>query len=70
MDKLMSKDFWKNALARAIHTFFQTFLGATLGAVVFTDVNWVYVLSASAFASVCSVAKSVVVGMPEYNNEE
>lgn len=66
MDKLMSKEFWKNALARAIYTVAETFLAMLLGAVVLTDVNWLYVLSASALAGLASIAKSIVVGMPEY----
>lgn len=66
MDKLMSKEFWKNALARAIYTVAETFLAMLVGAVVLTDVNWLYVLSASALAGLASIAKSIVVGMPEY----
>lgn len=69
MEKLASKEFWKHALARAIYTIAETFIAMTLGAVVFTDVNWVYTLSASAFAGVLSIAKSIVKGMPEYKEE-
>lgn len=69
MDKLMSWQFWKNALARAIYTIAETFLAMIVGAVVFTDVNWVYTLSASAFAGFVSLLKSIVVGMPEYKEE-
>ena len=68
MDKLMSWQFWKNAFARAIYTIAETFLGMLVGAVVITDVNWLYVLSASALAGVASIAKSIVVGMPEYKD--
>lgn len=70
MDKLLSWDFWKNALARAIHTVAQTFLAMIVGAVVFTDVNWAYTLSASLFAGFVSILKSIVIGLPEYNDDE
>lgn len=61
----MDKDFWKAALIRAIKTICQTAI-ATIGtAIAITDVNWVYVLSASALAGVLSILTSLSVGLPE-----
>ena len=61
----MSKDFWKAALIRALKTVCQTAV-ATIGtAIVVTDVNWVYVLSASALAGILSLLTSISVGLPE-----
>lgn len=66
----MSKEFWKAALIRAIKTVCQTAV-ATIGtAIVVTDVNWVYVLSASALAGILSILTSVSVGLPEVNLAE
>ena len=66
----MSKEFWKAALIRAIKTVCQTAV-ATIGtAIVVTDVNWVYVLSASALAGILSVLTSVSVGLPEVSLAE
>ena len=63
----MSKDFWKAAAIRALHTVAQTAI-ATIGtAALLTEVNWLAVLSASALAGVVSLLKSVVVGIPEVN---
>lgn len=66
----MSKEFWKAALIRAIKTVCQTAV-ATIGtAIVVTDVNWVYVLSASALAGILSILTSVSVGLPEVSLAE
>lgn len=61
----MTKEFWKAALIRAIKTICQTAV-ATIGtAIVVTDVNWVYVLSASALAGILSLLTSISTGLPE-----
>ena len=61
----MTKEFWKAALIRALKTVCQTAV-ATIGtAIVVTDVNWVYVLSASALAGILSLLTSISVGLPE-----
>lgn len=61
----MSKDFWKAALIRALKTVCQTAV-ATIGtAMVVTDVNWIYVLSASALAGILSLLTSISTGLPE-----
>lgn len=61
----MTKDFWKAALIRALKTVCQTAI-ATIGtAMVITDVNWIYVLSASALSGILSLLTSISVGLPE-----
>ena len=66
----MSKEFWKAALIRAIKTVCQTAV-ATIGtAMVVTDVNWLYVLSASALAGILSILTSLSVGLPEVSLAE
>ena len=66
----MTKDFWKAALVRALHTMAQTAV-ATIGtAAVMEDVNWMFVLSASALAACVSLLKSVAVGLPEVSDAD
>ena len=61
----MNKDFWKAALIRALKTVCQTAI-ATIGtSMVITDVNWTYVLSASALAGILSILTSISIGLPE-----
>ena len=61
----MTKEFWKAALIRAIKTICQTAI-ATIGtAIVITDVNWLYVMSASALSGILSLLTSISVGLPE-----
>lgn len=61
----MTKEFWKAALIRALKTVCQTAI-ATIGtAIVITDVNWLYVLSASALSGILSLLTSISVGLPE-----
>lgn len=61
----MDKTFWYATLIRAIRTICQTAV-ATIGtAMVVTDVNWVYVLSASALAGILSILTSIATGLPE-----
>lgn len=59
------KKWIKCAAIRAIRTVAQTFI-ATIGtAAVMSDVNWVYVASASCLAGIVSLATSAVLGLPE-----
>ena len=66
----MNAEFWKAALIRAIKTVCQTAI-ATIGtAMVVTDVNWLYVLSASALSGILSILTSLSVGLPEVDLAE
>lgn len=66
----MNKAFWKAAGIRALHTMAQTAI-ATIGTTAMvSQVDWVVVLDASALAGVCSLLKSLVVGLPEVDDGE
>ena len=66
----MTKDFWKATGIRALRTVCQTAI-ATIGtAMVITDVNWMYVISASALSGLLSVLTSIATGLPEVQLEE
>ena len=62
---MTTKSFWSAAAIRAAHTACQTALGVIGAAVMFQDVNWAAVLSASALAAIVSMLKSIAVGLPE-----
>ena len=61
----MNKDFFRAAGIRALRTFCQAFVATVGTAAVLSDVNWQYVLSASALAALLSIATSVITGLPE-----
>lgn len=62
----MGYEFWKAALIRAAHTWLQAFIAAIpSSAAVLSDVNWKLVVSAATLAAVISLAKSVIIGLPE-----
>lgn len=59
MDKLISKEWWKEAGTRAIKTVAQTAV-AMIGTLAFIeDVNWIGILSASALAGLLSILTSI-----------
>lgn len=61
----MDKTFWRATLIRAVRTICQTAV-ATIGtAMAVTEVNWLYVLSASALAGILSILTSIATGLPE-----
>lgn len=68
MDKLMSKEWWKEAGTRAIKTVAQTAI-ATIGTTALIEnVNWIVVLSASALAGALSILTSIAtIPDPEEN---
>lgn len=62
-------DFIKAALIRMVRTIAQTAI-ATIGtSAVMTDVNWMYVGSASLLAGILSLLTSIVTGLPEVGDE-
>lgn len=61
----MGVSFWKAALIRAIRTICQTAIASIGTALVLSDVNWLYVLSASALAGLLSILNSIATGLPE-----
>lgn len=58
-------DFWKAALNRALRTVAQTALASISTAVVLSDINFRYVISASAVAGILSILTSISTGLPE-----
>lgn len=69
MKLLTNKDWWIAAGTRAIRTVAQTAVAMTGGAIVFSDINWVYVGSASALAGILSLLMSIA-GLPEVEEED
>ena len=64
----MTKKWFKAAVVRSIKTIAQTAV-ATIGTTaMFSDVNWVMVLSTSALAGVLSLLTSVA-GLPEVTED-
>lgn len=67
--KKLTKEWFVAAGIRAIRTFAQTAL-ATIGtAAAIHEVNWIFVLSASALAALLSMLTSLA-GLPEVKTEE
>jgi len=61
----MGVSFLKAALIRAIRTICQTAIASIGTALVLSDVNWLYVLSASTLAGLLSILNSIATGLPE-----
>ena len=61
----INKEFIEKAGIRAIRTVCQTAI-ATIGcATVLSEVNWLFVASASVLAGILSILTSIVTGLPE-----
>ena len=63
-------NFIKYALIRMARTIAQTAIATIGSAVVFTDVNWPMVVSASVLAGILSVLTSIATGLPEVEYAE
>ena len=63
-------NFITYALIRCIRTICQTAIATIGSAVVFTDVNWPMVVSASCLAGILSLLTSVATGLPEVEYAE
>lgn len=62
---ILTKEFWKAAAVRCIRTVAQAAI-ATIGtSAVLSDIDWIFVASASAVAGILSILTSVVTGLPE-----
>jgi len=62
---MSTKTFWAAAGIRALRTFCQTFIAVIGTAQLFSEVNWIQVLSASGLAAILSIATSIATGLPE-----
>jgi len=65
----MTKKWWKCAGIRALKTVAQTAVATLTGSVVIEEVNWLFVLSTSLLAGLCSMLTSLA-GLPEVEEEE
>lgn len=61
----MTKEFWKAALIRSIRTICQTAVASIGTAIALNEVDWIYVISASALAGILSILNSIATGLPE-----
>lgn len=61
----MTWDFWRAALIRAVRTMCQTAIASIGTAIVLSEVNWIYVVSASLLAGLLSILNSIATGLPE-----
>lgn len=69
MNNLKSKKWWEASFVRMIKTVAQTGV-ATIGtSVVFSEVNWIMVVSSSLLAGLLSLLNSLA-GLPEVKEDE
>lgn len=61
----MTKEFWIAALIRALRTICQTAVSVIGVSAVMSEVDWLYVGSASLLAGILSVLTSIATGLPE-----
>lgn len=61
----MTKEFWIAAGIRAIRTVCQTAVSVIGVSAVMSEVDWLYVGSASLLAGILSILTSVATGLPE-----
>lgn len=59
------KKFIKCASIRALYTIAETALATIGSSAVISEVNWKLVASASLLSGICSMLKSIAVGLPE-----
>ena len=64
----MSKQWWRAAGIRALRTICQTAIASIGTAAAMSEVNWIYVLSASWLAGILSMLTSLA-GLPEVDDE-
>lgn len=64
MNNLFSKQWWKASLTRCIRTVAQTAVAMIGTATVFSEVNWLMILSGSLLAGLLSILTSIA-GLPE-----
>lgn len=65
MEKLKTKEFWEAAVARALWTVCETFLGVVSASTLLEEIDWHVVVSASIVSALVSLAKSIIKGLPE-----
>lgn len=68
MNNLFSKQWWKASLMRCIRTVAQTAVAMIGTATVFSEVNWLMILSSSLLAGLLSILTSIA-GLPEVEDK-
>lgn len=63
-------NFWKATFYRAVRTICQTAIASIGTAMVLTDVDWKFVVSASLLSGLLSVLTSIATGLPEVQLED
>lgn len=63
--KIFTKAFLEAAFIRALYTFAEVFLGFLAVGASVSEVNWGHALSVSIVATVISILKSILIGLPE-----
>lgn len=64
------KNWIKAALIRCVRTCAQTAVATIGAATVFSEVDWLMVLSASLLSGILSILTSIVTGLPEVKEEQ
>lgn len=64
-----TKDWFLDALARAVRTFAQVFLGFMTVGMAFHEVEWLRALSVAGVSAVYSILTSIVTGLPESSTD-
>lgn len=67
MRTVFTKEWWNAAGIRAIKTMAQTIISMVATAIVLSDVDWKYTLSAMVLAGILSIVTSIA-GLPEVDN--
>lgn len=61
----MTKEFWVAAAIRSLRTICQTAVSVIGVSAVMSEVDWLYVGSASLLAGILSILTSIATGLPE-----
>ena len=65
ISRLYDIHFWDKAAGRAVRTACQGFLATTGAGAMLSDLNWMYIASATILAVLASFATSIIAGIPE-----
>lgn len=69
MKRIFNKEWFKAAGIRALKTVAQAALATIGSSIAIDEVNWLFVLSASAMAGILSLLTSLA-GLPELNDKD
>jgi len=65
----LTKDWLVAAITRAVKTAAQVMLGMVTVGAALSDINWVQILSVAAVSAIYSILTSIVMGLPEAQND-